>query len=613
MVVETIPTRWRSIPIYGLQIHCTSTIPLSTSNQRQLCQCRPNTGWWELVSQMWLPLSFVETCNLLLYVTAVTSEYTCSHKKNTMHIGNDANGPQKPSVLLAPDRCALLAHKIDRTGTSCNKGNKNFRYTCKKKTMPTKKKRLASGTAKRQRQIQGKQGNDEGKQRASPGSVPTAYSSWLGCGALILLGWVLQFVDLTDIPSWWGSTPSIKFGQSFDDPWESLIRDFPVGGKVFVGKSSREGSGFGTFARTDIAKGEIVMQISRTDRISSDDVATPLLRAKINEILEQINGPVPTANLILTVVAFLLELHKGPSSRFYSYIATLPRDINQTAWHWSPSELECVVPRSTRMNPERQQATLRNFEAAMKQLTTIPPLNFLPSDILKDAAWGYLLVETRGFDTVEGVSLQPILDHANHDPTKAVSPFSMKTGTDYLVATHDIKKGEEVYNSYGPLSGLETAEHYGFLDPRTPYVAAPSLSMDLQASALTKDVLPCQRTMTFFGNISSTVTSQASFQHLKQFVQFKAFRPSKLTYECLRVLLQSEDGPTLAKYVAHRVRSDIEAYETMASAFHCQGDSGNFELIRRSNKQTATLLRGVLEEAQRASLGSIDYLDVAYQ
>lgn len=185
------------------------------------------------------------------------------------------------------------------------------------------------------------------------------------------------------------------------------------------------------------------MQISRADRISSSAAATPELRAHIEEIRERIGGPVPTADHILTVVAFLLEVDKGSASHFDSYIATLPRRdmMNQTGWYWAAAELECVVPRHTLTNVQRQQATLRNLRTAMKQLSNVPPLSRLSSDVLDLATWGSLLVETRGFHTIDGVSLQPILDMANHDPTQTVSPFSMKTGTDYLVATRDIQRG----------------------------------------------------------------------------------------------------------------------------------------------------------------------------
>lgn len=184
-----------------------------------------------------------------------------------------------------------------------------------------------------------------------------------------------------------------------------------------------------------------------------------------------------------------------------------------------------------------------------------------------------------------------------------------------LVATRDYQAGEQVvlFNNYNKLILSTMAESYGFLDLNAAYVNVPSISKDLHESPAARGIDPCiTQDMVFSGDVPEGPV-EARFRHLHQTTYYKPFHPGQLVYQCVRVMLQSEHGPTVAKYMAEKIGQDLKAYEDMANAAHCHSSKGNFPIIiQQVNEGTARLLRGALLVAKQAARGEIDYPGMSF-
>jgi len=89
-------------------------------------------------------------------------------------------------------------------------------------------------------------------------------------------------------------------------------------------------------------------------------------------------------------------------------------------------------------------------------------------------------------------------------------------------------------------------------------------------------------------------------------------RPTELTYQCTRVMLGEPSDSTMARYFAEKLRSDMVRYREAATRVECQGDTGSFPLIRRSNEIAAALLEKAMEVAVAGARGEIDYPGISY-
>ena len=308
----------------------------------------------------------------------------------------------------------------------------------------------------------------------------------------------------------------------------------------------------------------------------------------------------------MTVIAGLLEHHiKGEDSYFYPYLQTLPHNVSQLGLYWTDDERKCVLQDRAGYDA----AALRDFQAAFAALRDrFPPMSSVEDKI---AEWMFVMVRTRAF----GSRLIPVLDLANHNAAFSVSPFVLKNDrgalTDYLVATQDWNTSDPVYNSYGPLSVQEMAEEYGFVDEAAAYVQAPSLAADMeihaQQSTDTKFKNLCVETnLKFFGAVPTGLV-EAQYKHMKQSTFLMAGRPTPLAFECFRAALDAPDGASVARYLAGKLRHDINRYQELATAPDCQAETGAFPLIRRSNQITAALLEKALTVAEAGARGAIEY------
>lgn len=399
--------------------------------------------------------------------------------------------------------------------------------------------------------------------------------------------------------------------------YSRLNADFPVGGKVKVAEVKSNTAGIIT--KRKIRKGEVIMKIEPMDVLPSKKIkeeswyptlVETLSTARSLQLSNFSSYELPTVQDMLTAAVLLMERYKGGMSHWHTYIEALPRNVSHMSFYWSAQELKCIVPRMDGASkPEILQSKLQNFHTMFDPIwEKVAHSMDLPSPLLRnETEWAFLTIKTRAFRG----ELIPIFDMLPHDPTKSVTIFTI-AGASYLVATRNHKAGEQVFISFNEMTPSDMAETYGFVDPNAAFVNAPSISRDLQASENTRDIDLCTKNeMLFFGNVPEGRV-EAKLGELEQSTYFKPFHPTELLYQCVRVLVQSEDGTTIAKYISEKLVEDISSYETMANVAHCQSDSGNYPIIRQVNAVTARLLRGALGVAQKAARGQIEYPNIEY-
>jgi len=431
-------------------------------------------------------------------------------------------------------------------------------------------------------------------------------------------------VNETHFLPWMSSASSLSSSSSIDQ----LLQDWELEGKVAIQEFS---IGRGVVATQDIAKGEVILSVPTHDLAAEARQHYPRLQPLIEQSLKGLqqlqlgNGQKDESNVKrYTSIALLLLVHLGSvpdqskRSPWKSYLQTLPSNVSNTGFYWTMEERQCIVTSGVGVDTFIRE--LETFRAVVHYLgESFEPLLRLrekhhQAHIMQQAEWLYLMSVTRSF----GGNFLPIVDMANHSPLQSVSPFMTK-GVASLIATQDIASGTQVYNSYGILSPLATAERYGFVDmENTAYIEVPSIREDLLQHVNTKNVSVCTNAViAVFGNVTEQIMQAEMPAHLyptkqklSQSTYMKPFRPLEITYACVRVLLQTEEDEKVADYMSEKLKEDFERYNHMANDERCQSSQGNYPLIRQANAAMAKGLHAAYEVARSAAEGAIPYPDI---
>ena len=384
----------------------------------------------------------------------------------------------------------------------------------------------------------------------------------------------------------------------------------------------------GLFVSKDIAKGQQVVSMRYQDLSAQvvDNYPSYKLKEMVEPALQQAisdykaregskllpNYKPISSGSILTLIGLTLLLEGVDTMRagssWASFIDTLPsyNDIHKLkiALHWTPKEYKCVVPRP---DSHHVYAAFEIYTQVIEELQArFPPLRAASPETIE---YAYVIKRTRGF----GDKLLPIMDMANHNPLKAHPVFlQVRERKAYFIATGDLNAGDEVFNFYGTLSPMNSAEQYGFVDPGTPYFDVPSIHREVLTSPRTRNEAVCtQDPVRFFGNMTEQVVFAEGFGTTRFSSYYKAFMPTELAYTCIRVLLQTKDDTKVSAYVAKKLKEDLLRYKEMTLAPHCQTNStsvdSNYAIIQSANRVTARLMYGAFKEAKRASKGEIAY------
>ncbi|CAB9510203.1 ribulose-1,5 bisphosphate carboxylase oxygenase large subunit N-methyltransferase [Seminavis robusta] len=394
-------------------------------------------------------------------------------------------------------------------------------------------------------------------------------------------------------------------------PVERLLKLWRAGDKVDIQNITNGNRGL--VATQDIEQGSVIVTSNFHDlegeiRKDYPEVAT-LVDETVATVVKEQGAKFADENLaskILGILRFLqlVDIKKNP--KWVAYAETLPSNVTSMAWYWTDEERKCRVPRP---DDEVIYQDRNVFHGVMEKLFLSQQYTLL-QDIKSECSklrleWGYLMLRTRGFGKLFFV---PIMDMSNHDPLRAAPvTFDKRAAKIYMVAARDLQKGDPIYNNYGHLSPVSSAECHGFvqdLEDGVAYFESPSIHRDMWRSERTNSNPQCTGSpIKFFGNTGDQIISAqlGTGKDAHYSTHYKEYRPTQLSHACMRVLIQSEKGSELAKYVVSAFEKDYNRYAAMANAERCQSSEGNFPLIRKANSVMAALLWEAMELAEKAA------------
>ena len=396
-------------------------------------------------------------------------------------------------------------------------------------------------------------------------------------------------------------------------PLDRFTYYWPLGDAVEIRYMSNDPDDRGLVAARTIRKGEVTLVADVPDlggEMARLEPSLPALLKEANQAALQeeksISTRPDTSNLLSTLRFLqLIDIEKDP--KWVAYEEALPKNVSSMAWYWTPEERQCVVPRP---GDQRAPHKLAAFHATMQKVAQQSDLvrQLYQTNPLR-AEWVYLMFKTRGFGDL---SFLPAASMLNHNPLQAVPPFVVPQRQKvYFVAPHDIPEGTPVYNNYGELSTVHTAEVYGFATSynESAYFESPSIQRDLIRSPNTHDIDRCTvEPPLFFGNVGDQVV-EAQYAGSRNYFHFKSFVPTQSTMLCLQLLVNSQDEVKVARYVAEKLQDDYQQYATRANSPACQSDEGNFPIIQKTNEVTAQLMFDAYRYAEKvvAAEGRIAY------
>lgn len=210
-------------------------------------------------------------------------------------------------------------------------------------------------------------------------------------------------------------------------------------------------------ATADVPAGEVVLRIPRPLLLSVDVARKSAIGRQI--LAADIDAPGPHSFL----AAYLLAERRRPTSPFARYIGSLPA-VFPTVPIFLQKELAPVL-RGTlawiKMT-RRKDALCRDFVALRGAVPAFHDIS------LRDFFWARTAIVTRVFGiTVNGAhteALVPMADMANHQrPPEVEWAYDDDDGAFRMKAARDIRKGEELHNSYGRKPRGRFFVHYGFV------------------------------------------------------------------------------------------------------------------------------------------------------
>ncbi|KAL4240291.1 N-lysine methyltransferase setd6 [Mactra antiquata] len=257
--------------------------------------------------------------------------------------------------------------------------------------------------------------------------------------------------------------------------WSSK-NDFQLTDKVVV---TKEGScaQFGMLATDDISKGEVLFQIPRKCLLTPDNCALADCYKKDKDLIQCSSGWVP---LLLS----LMYEYNNPSSFWRPYLDLVP-DFKQLdlPMFWSSKERDTLL-QGTGVN-DAVNTDLQNIENEFTSIVLpyIEKHNDKFSPVCKDIEFykkmvafvmSYSFTENSSNDNTDEIDdgeevkkappmMVPMADILNH-VAKNNACLNFEKESLKMVAVEDIKKGDEVFNTYGELANLHLLHMYGFAE-----------------------------------------------------------------------------------------------------------------------------------------------------
>ncbi|MBN3309797.1 SETD6 methyltransferase, partial [Amia calva] len=263
---------------------------------------------------------------------------------------------------------------------------------------------------------------------------------------------------------------------STDEPLQSFLSwceeiGLNLSAKVYVSKEGTVDK-YGMLAKEEIDEGEVIFSIPRTALLYQENSKVKSVLEKEKESLESASGWVPL------LLALMWE-YTSPDSHWRPYLSLWPdlKSLDQPMF-WSAEERERLL-HGTGI-PEAVDRDLTNIQ---KEYTDI----ILPFIQAHNQLWdpekhtlqlykslvafvmAYSFQEPLDDDEEDEkepnppmmVPMADLLNHvSNHNTNVEYTPECLK-----MVAVGHIKKGEEIFNTYGQMANWQLLHMYGFVEP----------------------------------------------------------------------------------------------------------------------------------------------------
>ena len=259
---------------------------------------------------------------------------------------------------------------------------------------------------------------------------------------------------------------------------QGVARDMPCRPVFCAGSGCR-----GMVASRPITKGEVILAIPSDILMSGDSaVQSPAVCAVLESA--KCEGEQLCERQVLAA-HLLLERHKGPSSKWHAFVASIPCAYD-TVEYWTHDDVASLQHMPlVKMALTRRAMIREEFDQLCRLLERHGGLGEEGARELKEILtwdsyrWAAATVSTRSCHYVptsvrarelrgEKVgTLVPLLDMLNHSPEStaascALSDAELPRDRAYQVkAVRAYKKGEEIFIQYGPWPNAGLLQHYG--------------------------------------------------------------------------------------------------------------------------------------------------------
>jgi SET domain-containing protein 6 len=271
-------------------------------------------------------------------------------------------------------------------------------------------------------------------------------------------------------------------------------------------------TGRGVRATRDLRVGEVVVSVPDDAVLTVDACA---VKKELGEFVGDGDDEAPSPRLDkeLLVIAVMCEMCAGKSSAWCEYLETVHEAVRvgHSVLAWDDEQVTALFGTDAwRDAYENDDETLdlpmmteEHFENVVTLFFKLFPklASGLSVEALRELHFaatamvaGYSF--TLGDDEIQ--AMVPFWDMLNHAPPCEASVrlhHDQKNGCLQMITVRGVKKGEEVFNTYGPLRNAELLRRYGFVLPRNPHGGttvglAEVIQAAMGANPLVVDELP---------------------------------------------------------------------------------------------------------------------------
>lgn len=268
---------------------------------------------------------------------------------------------------------------------------------------------------------------------------------------------------------------------------------------VDVGRFRKTGRG--AMATRDLDVGEIVVSVPDGMVLTSE---TSAARARLEAFVGEEDVGSPRLEKELLVMAVMAEMCAGEKSKWGSYLRVVYDGAmsGHSVLAWTDEECARLAGTDTwrdayerdddetldlpTMTDEHWENVVEVFFEQNPELMgeldvkDLRELHFAATAMVA----GYSF--TLGDDEIQG--MVPFWDMLNHAPPHAASVrlnHDVESGTLQMITVKKVAKGEEVFNTYGPLRNAELLRRYGFVLSRNPHGGTTVGLADVIEAAMT--------------------------------------------------------------------------------------------------------------------------------